>query len=514
MPRTHIGRRVAAGVIAAAAAIALVGCAGDSPTETPSENNRVVTVGQTIGVSQLDANISTLSAERVMWNLLWDGLTKQSPSNEVQPELATEWSSSADGLEWTFTLREGVTFHDGREFVADDVVQNIERVLDPELASPQRSKLAVVESVVAVDDHTVVFELNAPMPSLPDALVDVKIIDVQGIDTINETGNGTGPYKLENFVPDQELYVVPNENYWGEVPTVEGIKIVKYADETAARTALDSGNIDVLWSVAYDQVGAIESSGFTVVTPSNPSQSSVFLVDNASAPFNDVRARQALSYAVDRETMQVAAFGGLGTVNYGSSLVSPLNEYYAPNEVIDYTYDLDKAKALFAEAGVTEGASFLCWAAPAPQYRAQCEILQQSLAEIGITLEIEVNEGSTWAARFYPAGKEYAGLIVPNFLSREPAPLPFVASYFGVDGWSESNWPGTPEYEEVKALIKSATDPAELREGFAGFQRITSQEQPLVVVLNVGQPSVTLPDVDGVWMESNGTIHVEDVFIK
>ena len=513
----HTGRRIAAGVIAVSAALALAACgAPDTSTDpsSPGGENRVVVVGQTIGVSQLDPNISTLSAERVMWNLLWDGLTRQTEDGVVEPELASEWTTSDDALVWTFTLRDDVTFHDGRPFVADDVVKTIDRVLDPEVASPQRSKLATVTDVTAVDEHTVQLTLSEPMPAMPAALVDVKIIDVDNLDTLNTTGNGTGPFVLENFVPDQELSVVPNEDYWGEVPEIEGIKVMKYADETAARTALDSGAIDVMWSVPFDQVAGMADGGKSTIVPPNPSQSSVFLVDNGSAPFDDPRARQALSFAVDRETMKVAAFGGLGEVNNGSTLVSPLNDFYAGDVVQDYSYDLDKAKQLFADAGVAEGTSFLCWAANAPQYRAQCEILQQSLAEIGIELTIEVNESSTWAARFYPAGKEYAGLIVPNYLSREPAPLPFVASYFGVDGWSESNWPGTPEYEEAKSQIKSAPDEAAIREPFAEFQRITSEEQPLVVVLNVGQPSSAVADVDGVWMESNGTIHVEGVAIK
>lgn len=517
MRNFRTGRRIAAGVIAATAALTLVACSSAETTGTTAESdseNRTITVGQTIGVSQLDPNISTLSAERVMWNLLWDGLTRQTEDGVVEPELATEWTTSDDGLVWTFSLRDDVTFHDGRAFVADDVVKTLTRVLDPEVASPQRSKISTVVEVVAVDDHTVEFVLTEPMPQMPAALVDVKIIDVDTLDTLNTTGNGTGPFTLDTFVPDQELHVVPNEDYWGEVPEIEGIKIIKYADETAARTALDAEGIDVLWSVPFDKVTSLGDSGKTIIVPPNPSQSSVLLVDNMSAPFDDPRARQALSYAVDRETMQAAAFGGLGELNFGSTLVSPLNDFFDADAVQDYTYDLDTAKELFADAGVTEGAEFTCWAATAPQYRAQCEILQQSLAEIGITLTIEVNESSTWAARFYPAGKAYPGLIVPNYLSREPAPLPFVASYFGIDGWSESNWPGTPEYEEVKSEIKSASSDEAVRQPFSDFQRITSEEQPLVVVLNVGQPSSSLADVSGVWMEFNGTIHVENAVIK
>ncbi|WP_029138128.1 ABC transporter substrate-binding protein [Nakamurella lactea] len=470
----------------------------------------MITIGQTIGVSQLDPNISTLSSERVMWNLLYDGLTKQTESGEVEPDLATEWSASDDGLTWTFTLRDGVKFHDGRALVADDVVQVVQRVLDEKNASPQRSKLAAVTAVAATDEKTVTFTMSGPMPQMPAALVDVKIIDAKNLDKLNTTGNGTGPYKLDSFVPDQELSVVPNPDYWAGQPGNGGIKIVKYADETAGRTALGSGAVDILWAVPYDQVSGLQDSGLNIVSPSNPSQTSIFEVDGAHGTFADAQARQALSYAVDRKTMQEAAFGGLGEINYGSTLVSPSNKYYDKAAVQDYSYDLDKAKELFAEAGVKQGTKFTCWASSSsPQYRTQCEILQQSLAEIGYTVAIQVNEGSTWAAKFYPAGKDYSDLIVPNFLSREPAPLPFVASYFGKDGWSESNWAGTPEYEMTKSSIKTATEESDIKSAFADFQKITSTEQPVISVLNVGEPSATGTDIEGVWIESDGTIHVE-----
>lgn len=508
-------RRLPFAVAAVAAALALASCtSGGDPqsggSSAGADDNRVIVVGQTTGVSQLDPNITTLTAERVMWNLLWDGLTTQSPSGQVEGELAEAWQISEDHLTWTFQLREGVTFHDGRPFVADDVEQTLERVLDPDIASPQRSKLSSVEEVVAIDEHTVEFHLSAPFPQLDAALVDVKIIDVSSLDEINVTGNGTGPFVLDSFVPDQELSVLPNADYWGGEPAVSGVRVVKYADGTSARSALESGSVDVLWSVPFDEVESQTAAGSLPIVPANPSQAAVFVIDNSSAPFDDVRARQALSYAVDRETMKLAAFGGLGELNFGSTLVSPVNEYFAPAEVTDYQYDLDRAADLFAQAGVDGSTPLLCWAMSDPQYRAQCEILQQSLAEIGITLDIEVNESSTWAARFYPAGKEYGGLIVPNYLSREPAPLPFVADYFGEGGWSETNWPGTAEYEVAKESIKNATDDAEIAVAFAEFQRITSQEQPLVVVENVAQPSMTAPDIVDVWMEDNGTLHVEN----
>lgn len=485
--------------------------AGEGSSASAAAGDDTLTVGQTSGITQLDPNTTTLSTERVLWNLLWDGLTTQTEQGKVEGELATGWTTSDDQLTWTFTLRDDVTFHDGRAFTATDAVKNIERVLDPDIASPQRAKISSIATATAPDDTTLVLTLSAPMAQLPAALVDVKMTDVDHIDAVNTDANGTGPYTLVDFVPDQQVTLAANPDYFGGAPEVAAVEIVKYSDITSAESAVASGAIDVLWGLPFDQLESQVGTGLTAVTPKDPSQTAVLEVDTLSAPFDDPRARQALSYATDRKAIQEASYGGLGEINLGSTLVSPVNPY-ATDDVTDYTYDLDKAKELFAEAGVTPGQGFTCWATAGgsfPEFATTCQILQASLAEIGIDLKIETNESSTWIAQFYPAGKSYPGLIVTDYLSREAAPLPFVADYFGAGGWSPSNWPGTPEYEAAKQLIKSATDDAGITEGFAQFQTITSREQPLVNILNVGTPSVVRAGVSGVWMEGNGTTHVE-----
>ncbi|HEY0117553.1 MAG TPA: ABC transporter substrate-binding protein [Cellulomonas sp.] len=513
--RTRTPLAVAGALAATALLLAACGTpdtgAGEGSSASADVGDDTLTVGQTSGITQLDPNTTTLSTERVLWNLLWDGLTTQTEQGDVEGELATDWTTSDDQLTWTFTLRDDVTYHDGRAFTATDAVKNIERVLDPDIASPQRAKISSVTGAAAPDDTTLVLTLSAPMSQLPAALVDVKMTDVDDIDAVNTDANGTGPYTLVDFVPDQQVTLAANPDYFGGEPEVATVEIVKYSDITSAESAVAGGAIDVLWGLPFDQLESQVGTGLTAVTPADPSQTAVLEVDTLSAPFDDPRARQALSYATDRAAIQAASYGGLGELNLGSTLVSPVNPY-ATDDVTDYTYDLDRAKELFAEAGVAEGQSFTCWATAGgsfPEFATTCQILQASLAEIGIDLTIETNESSTWIAAFYPAGKSYPGLIVTDYLSREAAPLPFVADYFGEGGWSPSNWPGTPEYEAAKQLIKTATDDEGVTEGFARFQTITSREQPLINILNVGTPSVVRPGVSGVWMEGNGTTHVE-----
>jgi peptide/nickel transport system substrate-binding protein len=499
--------------IGLATALTMAGCSSDgdkSGSTTPTE--QVLRIGQTSGVTQLDPNTTTFSAERVLWNLLWDGLTAQAESGEVVPALAESWETSPDQLTWTFHLRQGVTYHDGRAFVADDAAKTITRVLDEKVGSPQRSKITMVTGVEAVDESTLKVTLETPAPQLPAALIDIKMTDPATLADINKSANGTGPFRLVSFTPDQEVVVERNPDYYGAKPSLSKVQVTKYADTTSAQTALSSDAIDMMWGVPYDQMEDTGSADYVAVVPVDPAQAAVFEIDNMSPPFSDVRARQALSYATDREAIQAAAYGGLGVVNSGSTLISP-NSPYASKSVTDYSYDLDKAKALFAEAGVADGDKLTCWATAGayPEFATTCQILQGSLAKIGIKLVIETNETSTWAEKFYPAGQKYPATIVTDLVSREAPPLPFVMNYFGKDGWSEGNWPGTAAFEEAKKVIQRSTDDAELKQAFVQAQDILSTEQPVISILNVAPAALAQPYVKGAWVEPSGTTRVETV---
>lgn len=496
--------------IGAAAMLMVTGCStGASTTETPTA--AVLRIGQTSGITQLDPNTTTFSAERVLWNLLWDGLTAQAESGEVEPSLAESWEASDDQLTWTFHLRSGVKYHDGRTFGATDAARTILRVLDEKVGSPQRSKITMVTGARAVDEETLEISVEAPAPQLPAALIDIKMTDPKTLADLNTTANGTGPFKLKSFTPDQEVVVVRNPDYFGDEPALKEVRVTKYSDTTSAQTALASDAIDMMWGVPYDQMGS-SSKDYLQIVPEDPAQAAVFEIDNSSAPFDDARARQALSYATDRAAIQAAAYGGLGVVNEGSTLISP-NSPYASTGVVDYAYDLDKAESLFAEAGVKAGDKLTCWATAGayPEFATTCQILQESLGEIGIELAIETNEVSTWAEKFYPAGQKYPGTIVTDLVSREAPPLPFVMNYFGEDGWSEGNWPGTPEFEKVKHVIQSSTDEAELTDAFAEAQDILSEQQPVISILNVAPAALAHQYVRGAWVEPSGTTHVESV---
>lgn len=465
--------------------------------------------GQAVGISQLDPNTIASGGQTQLQTLLWSALTKLDRDGAAVPDIAESWTTSDDGLTWTFDLRPDVTYHDGTPFTAQDAVQNIERVLDPEIPSQTRTKIEMIEKVAAPDDTTLVVDLSQPNPTLPLALVDVKMSDVENIEEVNQTANGTGPYKLKSFVPDQAVEMVRFDGYYGDKPNLDEIKIVRYPDMTAAQAAFRAGELGLLWNVPPDAIDDLAvSADAQVLEAEEPSGAFVLELDTTSEPFSDIQARRALAYAVDRETMLDVAYAGRGIANEANNIVNPENEYYAPSGLAQYEQDLDKAKELFEAAGVDK---LTYWTTPDfAEWTTMGQVLQQDLASIDVKLEIKENEISAWVAQFYPAGKEFPGMVVPNFLSFPPLPADYALQWFSSTGTCECNWVAPREYDEAAQVAARSSDEAERAQSFAAMQKILSEQVPVVVVANTAFLSVAEEELRGAWVQADGTVHLED----
>lgn len=522
--RTRLPKRLAALSFCVVLCTAVSACGGSSsgggqPLKPvpdsgfgPMSDGGTLTYGQTTGISQLDPNIISSGAQTMLQTLLWNGLTKIKEDSTVGSDLADSWTSTPDYLHWTFRLHPGVTYHNGRPFTATDAVQNIRRVLDPATGSQTRPRIEAINSVRATDPNTLAIDLSSPNPQLPLALVNVKMSDVGGIAQVNSDANGTGPYKLKAFTPNQTVDLVRNEHYWGSKPHFSEIKVVRYADSTAAETAFRSGNLDVLWSVSPTSAGDLATSGRKLLTATDPASAFVWELDTTSPPFDNPKARQALSYAADRDSMMQAGYAGIGAANKANEIVSPNNKYYDMSLPRD-DYDLNKAKQLFAEAGVKSGDTLTYWttAGSYAEWTTMGQILQNSLQEIGLKLDIKANEVSTWSAKFYPRGKKYPGIIAANYISLAP-PLPnsYPLEWFSGKGTCECNFHAPVAYDNDESLIDSQSDTPQRTNAFQRMQRMLHDQSPIVVIGNTAFLSVVQPNLRGAWVESEGTLHLEE----
>ncbi|WP_158889858.1 ABC transporter substrate-binding protein [Amycolatopsis anabasis] len=468
--------------------------------------------GQIDGVTQLDPNKISSAAQTQLQTLLWSGLSKWAPDNSAKPDLADSWEHSPDFKQWTFKLHPGVKYHNGKAFTAAEAKKNFDKVLEPNSTAQVAAKVNMVSSVTAKDDTTLVVDLKSPNPELPVDVIDVKMTDVDDLANINKTANGTGPYKLKNFVPDQVVELVRNDAYFRGKPHFDGVKIARYADTTAAQTALRSGDLQVMGAVTPDTVKNLATDGRKLLTAAEPAAYVVWELDTKSAPFNNPKAREALSYAANRQAMIDAGYAGYGLPTPGNVVVNPKNKHY-DQSLPQHEFNLDKAKQLFAEAGVGQGATLTFWtkAGSNTEWTTIAQILQEDLKKIGINLDIQSNENSTWSAKFYPKGKQFPNLLAANYVSFTPLPDSYALSWFaGGSGTCECNWTPPKEYDDAVATIESKGDGPERDAAFKTAQRVLNRESPIIVLGSTAFLSVAQANVLGAWVQAEGTLHLEE----
>ena len=303
------------------------------------------------------------------------------------PDLATAWSANSDATEWTLALREGVMFHDGSSFGAEDVVYSLQRVLDPANDSPARAAIAMIDRIEAVDANTIKLTLSASFADLPLLLMDyrLRMIPEGSGDTIATTGIGTGPFRLVNFDAEGTTRLVANMDYFEGPPGVAEMEIIGIPDAQARLQALLGGQIDMERGISAQQSVMLSSSDrFNIqMIPTGNWRGLVFRTD--VAPFDDVRVRQALRLAADRQAMVDLVMGG-GAVVACDTPVGPRDQYRAE---IDCPQDIERARALLAEAGFPDGIDIdLHVATLEPTWPVMAEVYQQQAAAAGIRVNI------------------------------------------------------------------------------------------------------------------------------
>jgi peptide/nickel transport system substrate-binding protein len=319
---------------------------------------------------------------------LMNRLIRPDMEGSPSPDLATSWSSNDSATEWTVNLRDGVKFHDGSAFDAGDVIYTFSRVLDPENKSPARSAIKMIDKMEAVDSKTVKFTLSTPFADMPLQMMDyrLRIIPEGSGDSIASSGVGTGPFKLVSYDAAGVTKLEANMDYWEGAPGVAKMEIIGIGDGQARMQALLGGQIDFENTVTNQQKPMFASSNkFKMMeVPTGNWRGLVFRTD--IAPFTDVRVRQAVRMAADREELIKLIMGGAATVACDTP-VKPDDQYRAD---IKCPQDIAGAKKLLAEAGFPDGIDVEVYVATLePTWPILAEAYQQQAAEAGIRVTIK-----------------------------------------------------------------------------------------------------------------------------
>ncbi|HEY0216670.1 MAG TPA: ABC transporter substrate-binding protein [Cellulomonas sp.] len=393
---TSLRRPAAWAALATATALVLAACSAGSSTATDDSSTgaggdsaATLTVGLASVPQSLDFTATGGSAifQALVGNV-YEGLVHLDESGAIQPLLATDWTISDDGLTYSFTLREGVTFHDGTPFTADVVKSSLERLGEWTANSP--SFLAAIDHVEVVSDHQADVVLSEPDANTLFYLSTVLgvMIAPDSVATLATEANGTGPFTFGSYEQGVAMVLDRNDDYWGEPAGVSQVTLSYFADASSAANALRTGGVDALFQAeAYDQIASFESdSAYTVTT--GTTQSVVVLTMNSQQPaLADLRVRQAISRAIDKDAVLAAATSGYGTTLSGPAV--PTDPWFA--EFDENAYDPGSARTLLEEAGVSD--LTLHFTVPnRPYAQAVAQVVQSDLAEIGVTATLDVQE--------------------------------------------------------------------------------------------------------------------------
>jgi peptide/nickel transport system substrate-binding protein len=327
-----------------------------------------LTVGMALEPPNLDPTAGAAAAiDEVVYANIYEGLTRFGSDGSVLPALAKEWSIENDGARYVFTLQEGVTFHDGAKFSADDVKFSIDRAMAEDSTNAQKGLFANIAGVEVIDPLTVAIDMTQADGSLLFNLAwgDAVILDEASAQDAATSPVGTGPFVFSNWVQGDRVEIAKNSDYWGEPVQLDKATFKFISEPTAAFAAIMAGDVDVFPNFpAPENLLQLESdSRFNVVLGSTEGET-ILTMNNATPPLDDVRVRQAISHAINRQDIIDGAMFGYGT---------PIGTHFAPHNpaYVDLTaqsaFDPEKAKALLAEAGHAEGLT-LSLKLPPPAY--------------------------------------------------------------------------------------------------------------------------------------------------
>ncbi len=376
------------------------GGAASDEIATKADPNSIV-AGFNSEPGKLDPQNNTQIVGIMIERQIFEPLVDKDPeTGELIPCLATEWSWD-DDTHLRLKLREGVKFHNGEDFTADDVLYTLERI---KVGSASASLYGPFdpENSYAEDDYTVVIAFTGNFAPALNFLTNGRAYIVphdymveNGEEALNQNPIGTGPFKFQEWVISSHCNMVRNDEYWGEKPSFENLQVRFITDDTARMVALETGELDIALQIQESDINSIMNGdiahllGYKV--PGQQGNYFAFNPNNVEA-FNDIRVRQAMAYAVDWEAALQAANGDLYLLM--DSCIPVTIDYQT--SIGTYEYDVEKAKQLMEEAGYGDGLSFNCVEEEvAPSVRL-LEILQQYWSEIGITMEIQVVDTATW----------------------------------------------------------------------------------------------------------------------
>jgi peptide/nickel transport system substrate-binding protein len=488
-------------VLRTALAAALAVVVGASSAQAQKDKDMLV-----VGASLFTDSIAPTGGAYITLSLCyqtWEPLVARDSDDKLVPALAEKWESISP-THWRFFLRKGVKWHDGSPFTAADVKFTIDYVIDPKQVYARKTRIAGVTAAEVVDDYTVDIKTASPAPLLLRGLADIPIESKAHTEKVGQAEAhkkpmGTGPWKYVSWVAGDRYDLAANPDYWGGAPAMKKLRIRAIPEGATRVASLVAGETDIIEEIPVDLLPSVEKRKNLKIDAVESSVSLVHTFDTRKPPFNDVRVRLALDYAIDKQALLKQMLGGYGSVLDGQ-LVTKATFGYNPN-LKSRPYDPAKAKALLAEAGFPKGFENKINTLSG-RYLSDVDIANAvagMMSAVGVKTSVNVVEGGVWSQ--LDRSREQGPMYQVGWFSVGDADFNTV---WYTDASKRNYWTNA-EFDKLWLEARSTMDEAARLKAYNRMMEIMHEELPSIFLLGLPRISGRNEKVSG-WQPSRDSL--------
>ncbi len=451
--------------------VALSACSSDKAGDSLSK----LIVGIPQDIDGLDPHNSTGAGTREVFYNIFEGLVKADENGNLNPAVASEYTISDDKTVYAFTLRDGIKFHDGSKVTVEDIKYSLERNMGVDGSEPLIRAYSKIDRVDIIDDSHVEVVLKE---ADSDFLTQLTVAIIPAANEHPETTPiGTGPYKYVSNSPQENFIVTRFDDYWGDKAYIKDVVFKIESNMDAVVMDLEGGSIDMMARIGSQQANQL-SDKFQIYEGTMNLVQALYL-NNAVKPFDDVRVRQALCYAVSPQEIMDFVSDGAGT-EVGSAMFPAFTKYYMPELNDTYNTDLDKAKELLAEAGYADGFEFtITVPSNYGQHVDTAQVISEELKKIGVSAKIQEVEWNSWVSDVY-TDRNYEATVVGIDASTLSASA-MLSRYTSDAGKNFVNF-SSAAFDEAYAKAQAANDDAEKTAYYKECETILANEAASVYI--------------------------------